>query len=77
MAYQLTKDSKYEQWHRQVHDWAYAHFPDHENGEWFGYLHRDGRLSTTLKGNYWKGPFHLPRMQLMCWQMLEKMAQAG
>jgi N-acylglucosamine 2-epimerase len=50
-----------------------------EYGEWFGYLHRDGRISTPLKGNLWKGPFHLPRMQLKCWQVLEqiKAAQRG
>ena len=44
---------------------------DAEHGEWFGYLHRDGSVSSTLKGNLWKGPFHLPRMQLVCWQLLE------
>ena len=70
LAHVLTGDEKYAQWHRQVHDWAYAHFPDPECGEWFGYLHRDGGLSVPLKGNLWKGPFHLPRMQLRCWQML-------
>jgi len=53
-----------------VHDWAYAHFPDAEHGEWYGYLHRDGRVSVPLKGNLWKGPFHLPRMQLLAWQWL-------
>lgn len=71
LAYRLTGEAKYAAWHRQVHDWAYAHFPDREHGEWFGYLHRDGRLSTPLKGNYWKGPFHLPRMQWYCWRLLE------
>jgi len=74
LAYQVTSDSKYADWHRQVHDWSYAHFPDGEHGEWFGYLHRDGRVSTPLKGNLWKGPFHLPRMQLTCWQILEEMS---
>jgi len=69
-AFQLTGEEKYLDWHRLAHDWAYAHFPDPEHGEWFGYLHRDGRLSTRLKGNHWKGPFHLPRMQLLCWKML-------
>ena len=79
MAYQMTGDEKYAAWHRMVHDWAYDHFPDPEYGEWFGYLHRDGRISTPLKGNLWKGPFHLPRMQLKCWQVLEqiKAAQRG
>ncbi len=70
MAYELTGDPKYEVWHRLAHDWAYSHFPDNVHGEWFGYLHRDGRISSSLKGNMWKGPFHLPRMQLTCWQLL-------
>ena len=71
LAYQVTGDEKYAGWHRLVHDWSYEHFPDPEHGEWFGYLHRDGRLSVPLKGNLWKGPFHLPRMQWYCWQILD------
>jgi N-acylglucosamine 2-epimerase len=72
MAHELTGDSKYLRWHREVHDWAYQHFPDPVHGEWFGYLHRDGSLSTRVKGTMWKGPFHLPRMQLYCWKILEE-----
>ncbi|MCZ6795931.1 MAG: AGE family epimerase/isomerase [Planctomycetota bacterium] len=72
LAYRITGDEKYARWHRQVHDWAHEHFPDPEHGEWFGYLHRDGSVSTTLKGNLWKGPFHVPRMQLFCWKLLEE-----
>jgi N-acylglucosamine 2-epimerase len=73
MAYSLTGEEKYAHMHRQVHDWAYSHFPDPEHGEWFGYLHRDGTVASQLKGNVWKGPFHLPRMQLICWRLLEEM----
>ncbi|MCB0132197.1 MAG: AGE family epimerase/isomerase, partial [Caldilineaceae bacterium] len=75
LAYQLTGDPKYADWHTRVHDWAYAHFPDPTYGEWFGYLHRDGRVAQQAKGNLWKGPFHLPRMQLTCWQLLTDMAE--
>lgn len=71
LAYELTGEVKYADWHRLAHDWAYQHFPDPEHGEWFGYLHRDGSVSSALKGNLWKGPFHMPRMQLLCWQFLE------
>ncbi|MGH7979073.1 MAG: AGE family epimerase/isomerase [Limisphaerales bacterium] len=70
LAYHLTGNEKYAEWHRQVHQWAYAHFPDPDHGEWFGYLHRDGSVASRLKGNMWKGPFHLPRMQWYCWQLL-------
>jgi len=73
LAYHLTGNERYARWHAMVHDWAYAHFPDRLNGEWFGYLHRDGTVSTRLKGNMWKGPFHLPRMEWFCWQLLKEM----
>ncbi|MCF3324979.1 AGE family epimerase/isomerase, partial [Escherichia coli] len=62
LAYLLTKDPRYAEMHRLVHDWSFAHFPDREHGEWFGYLHRDGTISQRAKGNMYKGPFHLPRM---------------
>ncbi len=71
MAWVLTSEEKYARMHRQVHDWSYQHFADAEQGEWYGYLHRDGRRSTTLKGNLWKSFFHHPRMQWICWQLLE------
>jgi len=76
LAFELTGDPKYARWHTMVHDWAYAHFPDPVHGEWFGYLHRDGTVSTRLKGNVWKGPFHLPRMQWYCSQRLTEMQSA-
>lgn len=71
LAYHLTGQKRYLDWHQKVHDWAFAHFHDKKHGEWFGYLHRDGSISSTFKGNLWKGPFHLPRMLLNCWQLLE------
>ncbi len=72
LAYVLTGDVKYARWHQQVHDWAHRHFADPEHGEWFGYLNRDGRPSSTLKGNLWKSCFHHPRMQCCCWGLLER-----
>lgn len=73
LAYRLTGDEKWARWHEKVHDYTYRHFPDPEYGEWFGYLHRDGTVSHRLKGNLWKGPYHLSRMQLLCWKLLEEM----
>lgn len=75
-AYLGTGDEKYLERHKMVHDWAYAHFPDKEYGEWYGYLHRDGAVSQNAKGNLFKGPFHIPRMMiqsyLLCQKILEK-----
>lgn len=76
LAEQLTGDQKYADWHAQVNDWAHRRFADPVHGEWFGYLHRDGTLAQTAKGNLWKGPFHLPRMQLVCWQTAAEMLAA-
>lgn len=70
LAYRLTGKQKYADWHQQIHTWAHEHFADAEYGEWFGYLDRTGRVTSTLKGNLWKGPFHLPRMQLCCARIL-------
>jgi N-acylglucosamine 2-epimerase len=77
LAHHLTGDEKYARWHGMIHDWTHEHFPDPECGEWYGYLHRDGRVSVPLKGNLWKGPFHVPRMQWYCWQLLEEMKAAS
>ena len=63
-AYRATKDEKYLAMHRQISDWTYAHFPDKEYGEWYGYLHRDGTVAQPAKGNLFKGPFHIPRMMV-------------
>lgn len=70
LAFLITGDKKYATWHYEVHTWAYSHFHDTENGEWYGYLHRDGSLAQTAKGNLFKGPFHLPRQEWYCRQLL-------
>lgn len=75
MAYELTGNKKYEQWHKMVHDWTFSHFPDREKGEWYGYLHRNGEISVSLKGNIWKGLFHIPRMYLMAWKICERIKE--
>jgi N-acylglucosamine 2-epimerase len=77
LARTLTDDEKYARWHRQVHDWSFRHFPDPKYGEWYGYLHRDGRVSVQLKGNLWKGPYHLPRMLWYCWRLAGGAWHAG
>ncbi len=63
-AHELTGDQRFLDRYGEVKEWTYAHFPDREHGEWFGYLHRDGSVSSDLKGTMFKGPFHIPRMLL-------------
>jgi N-acylglucosamine 2-epimerase len=71
MAYLLTGNDKYADMHRKVHAYSYKNFHDPVGGEWFGYLHRDGRLSQSAKGNLFKGAFHVPRQEWFCWQLLK------
>lgn len=75
-GYQATKDERYLELHKRISDWTYAHFPDKEYGEWFGYLHRDGSVSQPAKGNLFKGPFHIPRMMIkshiLCRELLQE-----
>ena len=72
LAFLMTGEEKYARWHRMVHDYAYTHFHDKEHGEWFGYLHRDGSIAQTAKGNLFKGPFHLPRQEWYCYSLLKE-----
>ncbi|MBP6024637.1 AGE family epimerase/isomerase [Ferruginibacter sp.] len=72
LAYLMTGNDKYAEMHKQVHDYAYKHFHDRQHGEWFGYLHRDGTLAQSAKGNLYKGPFHLPRQEWYCAQLLNE-----
>lgn len=70
-AYLATGNEKYKQWHQAIHDYAYTNFHDKVHGEWFGYLHRDGGIAQTAKGNLFKGPFHLPRQEWYCSKLIE------
>ena len=72
LAYTMTGNEKYAKWHKMIHDYSYSKFHDKENGEWFGYLHRDGSVAQTAKGNLYKGPFHLPRQEWYCLQLLNE-----
>lgn len=60
-AYAITGEEKYLDKYKLVHDYAFSRFKDAKYGEWYGYLHRDGSVANDLKGNIFKGPFHLPR----------------
>lgn len=75
-AYLATGDEKYLYRHERISEWTYAHFPDDSEGEWYGYLHRDGTVAQPAKGNLYKGPFHIPRMMIkgymLCKEILKK-----
>ena len=71
MAYEIFGEGKYKTDYETILEYTQKHFRDPECGEWYGYLHYDNTVSTDLKGNIFKGPFHLPRM-LMVLDAIEK-----
>jgi len=76
MAFAETGEKCYAEHFDMAYTWAHSHFADSQYGEWYGYLHRDGSLSTDLKGNMYKGPFHIPRMYIECIGIARKMLKS-
>lgn len=74
-AYEHTGRRELMEWYEKVHEYAWSHFSDPENGEWFGYLNRRGEVLLDLKGGKWKGCFHVPRAMYQCWKSFEKIEQ--
>lgn len=75
-AYEATGEERFLHMHQLLSDWTYAHFPDAEYGEWYGYLHRDGTVAQPAKGNIFKGPFHIPRMMIKGFMLCRDMMQS-
>lgn len=71
-SYEITGRKELMDWYIKVHDYAWSHFSDPENGEWYGYLNRQGEVLLDLKGGKWKGCFHVPRAMYQCWKAFEK-----
>lgn len=65
LASLIFNDKKYVKLLKQFEKYCEKHFVDKTDGEWYGYLHYDNTVSTTLKGNIFKGPFHVPRLYMI------------
>ncbi len=77
LAWDITGERRYLEWHRRIAAWGFAHLHDPYGREWFGYLDRRGEPTHTLKGGAWKGFFHLPRALLYSVQLLAGKAAAA
>ncbi|XP_032377567.1 N-acylglucosamine 2-epimerase [Etheostoma spectabile] len=71
MAYSQTQKPQLLETFSQVYEYTFNHFPDTKNGEWFGYLTQEGRVTLDFKGGPFKGFFHVPRCLYMCERMLD------
>ncbi len=66
MLFRDTGKEKYLDDFYRTLEWCKTYFADSENGEWYGYLRRDGKpTEPSTKGSTFKGPFHLPRCLAM------------
>lgn len=74
LAYEHTGEGWCLDWHRRVHDWAFAHYPDPEHGEWRQRLDRAGRPIEEVVALPVKDPFHLPRALIYLIGVLERLA---
>ena len=65
LAHLVFGDEAYKTACEETEAYCEKYFLDRENGEWYGYLHYDNTVSNTLKGNIFKGPFHIPRLYMI------------
>ena len=72
MACAVSGRKDCQKWLARVHDYTWAHYVDHEGGEWFGYLNRQGERILDLKGGRWKGCYHVPRALCLASEYLLK-----
>ena len=71
LAFTRTGESRWLPWIERIHEYCFKQFDDPQHGEWFAYCDRQGNLTHTLKGNHYKGCFHVPRALLFCSQAIE------
>jgi mannose/cellobiose epimerase-like protein (N-acyl-D-glucosamine 2-epimerase family) len=71
-AWALTGETRYLQYLAALVAFCWAHFIDHEHGEWFTSCHADGRVLDSRKGGIWKGAFHQVQAAGRASQMLQQ-----
>jgi N-acylglucosamine 2-epimerase len=70
LAHEISGESWCAEWYSRIHEWAFAHFPMPEVGEWRQRLDRQGRPNTEVVALPVKDPFHLPRAVILILELL-------
>jgi len=84
LAYEQLREDWCLAWYWRTHEWAWAHFPDRDHGEWVQNLDREGRRieagseasaggRAIMKDFPLKDPFHLPRALMVAAETLERL----
>jgi len=64
-AYLMTKDVKYIEAFKNVHDFVFGKMINWEQGEWFPLLDREGKVIWDYMGHNWKICYHTMRSMLL------------
>lgn len=67
----ITNKVEYFELYNKTFDYLFKYFKI-DDLEWIGYLHRDNTPASFLKGNLFKGPFHIPRMLSINYLLIKK-----
>jgi mannobiose 2-epimerase len=77
-AYQLTSESLFLEAALRSWDFIDEHLVDHEHGEWFRSVSREGKVDRQEpKVSFWKGPYHNGRACMEAVDRLEEIAGAA
>ncbi|MEJ5993807.1 AGE family epimerase/isomerase [Pedobacter sp. Du54] len=68
-AFQLTGNSEYLTKSIKTWSFIFTKLRDHDNGEWFWGIYRNGTLMDENKGGFWKCPYHNGRA---CMEILKR-----
>lgn len=77
LSYEQTRDPWYLDWYGKMHEWAFAHYPNRQHGEWHQRLDRQGNVITTVIALPVKDPYHLPRNIMGMLSVLKRLQAAG
>ena len=75
LAWEASGETWCLEWYGKTHEWAFAHFPDREHGEWKQRLDRRGQPLDRFVALPVKDPFHLPRAAIYALQCTERILE--
>jgi len=71
-AYQLTGKVHFLEKSEKVWEFIKKYLIDYKNGEWFGAVDANHKVTASDKMNFWKGPYHSGRSCMEIWQRMKK-----
>jgi mannose 2-epimerase len=76
-CYLLFKDRVYWDAFRKVFDFVWNRMINHEVGEWFALLERDGTVKWDYLGHAWKNNYHTTRSMVQTLRRLKEISRRG